>query len=496
MTRALIIGGGFGGLSTAARLAHAGYEVELHEKLPRVGGRANLIERDGFRFDTGPSILLMRDIIEGAFREVGRDPRDYVTIERLDPAYRVFYPDGSGLEAKVDRAEFHEQLERIEPGAGEQFDAFARTGEKLYRGAREHFVERNFASLGAMLRLSQLPRFVSLRVHDRMHRLVGRHFRDPRLRQLFTFNAMYIGMNPYTAPAIYALLPYNDTVEGVYFTRGGMYALVEGLERLCVDLGVRIVTDHPAESVIHRDGVAVGARFADGDVEADLVVVNADWPWAQRELLGRTPRPPSRRALRHGPSALNLYLGVRGELDGLRAHNVVFGPDYEGHFTDVFAGRVHEGPAYYLHVPSMADPSLAPEGHHVVYVLVPHANSDADIDWEHERDRVRRYVLDDLADKGWDIRDRVVCEEVIDPPRWAEEFSLDRGATFGLSHNVTQVGWFRPHNRDPELDHLYYVGSSTHPGAGVPMVILSARLVTERITADLPPVHTTEHVGV
>lgn len=495
MTRALIIGGGFGGLSTAARLAHAGYEVELHEKLPRVGGRANLIERDGFRFDTGPSILLMRDIIEGAFREVGRDPDDYVTIERLDPAYRVFYPDGSGLEAKVDRAEFHTELERIEPGAGARFDDFARIGEKLYRGARKHFVERNFASLGDMMRLSQLPQFISLRVHDRMHRLVGRHFRDPRLRQLFTFNAMYIGMNPYTAPAIYALLPYNDTVEGVYFTRGGMYALVEGLERLCLDLGVRIVTDHPASSVIHHDGVAVGARFADGDVEADLVIVNADWPWAQRELLGRVPRPPSRRGLRHGPSALNLYLGVEGDLDGLRAHNVVFGDDYEGHFSDVFAGRVHENPAYYVHVPSMADPSLAPEGHHVVYVLVPHANSDADIDWEHERDRVRRYVLADLADKGWDIRDRIVCEEVIDPLRWAEEFSLDRGATFGLSHNVTQVGWFRPHNRDPELGNLYYVGSSTHPGAGVPMVILSARLVTERITADQPPVRATEHLS-
>jgi phytoene desaturase len=495
VTRALIIGGGFGGLSTAARLAHAGYEVELHEKLPRVGGRANLIERDGFRFDTGPSILLMRDIIEGAFREVGRDPGDYVRIERLDPAYRVFYPDGSGLEAKVDGAGFRAELDAIEPGAGERFDDFARIGEILYRGAREHFVERNFASLRDMLRLSQLPQFVTLRVYDQMHRLVGRHFKDPRLRQLFTFNAMYIGMNPYSAPAIYALLPYNDTVEGVYFTRGGMYALVEGLERLCLDLGVTIVTDHPASSVIQHHGRAVGASFADGDVEADLVVVNADWPWAQRELLGRTPRHPARKKLRHGPSALNLYLGVAGELDGLRAHNVMFGVDYEGNFTDVFAGRVHEQPAYYVHVPSLADPSLAPDGHHVVYVLVPHANSDADIDWARERDRVRQYVLDDLAAKGWDLRARIVCEEVIDPPRWADEFSLDRGATFGLSHHVSQVGWFRPHNRDPELERLYYVGSSTHPGAGVPMVMLSARLVTERISEDHPPVPVEERLG-
>jgi phytoene desaturase len=494
VTRALIIGGGFGGLSAAARLAHAGYEVELHEKLPRVGGRANLIERDGFRFDTGPSILLMRDIIEGAFREVGRDPADYVQIERLDPAYRVFYPDGSGLEAKVDRAEFREQLDAIEPGAGARFAEFARIGEALYRGAREHFVERNFSSLREMLRFSQLPQFLHLRVHDRMHRLVGRHFRDERLRQLFTFNAMYIGMNPYTAPAIYALLPYNDTVEGVYFARGGMYALVEGLERLCLDLGVRIVTDHPASSVIHRDGRAVGARFADGDVEADLVLVNADWPWAQRNLLGRTPRHPIRKTLQYGPSALNIYLGVEGDLDGLRAHNVMFGTDYVGNFTDVFAGRIHDRPAYYVHVPSMADPSLAPGGHHVVYVLVPHANSDADIDWAHERDRVRTYVLDDLAEKGFDLRERIVVEDVIDPPRWAQEYSLDRGATFGLSHNVSQVGWFRPHNRDPQLEDLYYVGSSTHPGAGVPMVMLSARLVTERILEDHPPLPVVERL--
>jgi len=487
VTRALVLGAGIGGLSAAARLAHAGYDVAVHERLPRPGGRGNVIERDGFRIDTGPSILLMRDIVEGTFADVGANPADYVTIRRLDPAYKVFFADGATMEARVEREELKAELERIEPGAGAGFDAFAAVGEQLYRGAREHFVERNFRSLREMFGISNLPQFVSLRVYQPMHKLVGRHFRDPRLRQLFTFNAMYIGMNPFTAPAVYALLPYNDTVEGVHFTDGGMYGLVEGLVRLCEDLGVEIVCDHPATGVIERDGRAAGLRFDDGDLEADLTLINADWPWAQRRLLGREPRHPLGKKLRYGPSAMNFYLGVRGDLGDLRAHNVVFGADYEGNFRDVFAGRVHEAPSYYVHVPTLADPSLAPDGHHIAYVLVPHSNSDAPIDWEHERDRVRDYVLTDLAAKGVDLRDRIVLEEVIDPPRWADEFSLDRGATFGLSHSVSQVGYLRPHNKDPHLRDLYYVGSSTHPGAGVPMVMLSARLVTERIAEERPP---------
>ncbi|MFA9445382.1 phytoene desaturase family protein [Egicoccus sp. AB-alg6-2] len=489
MTRALVLGAGIGGLSAAARLAHAGYQVQVHERLPRPGGRSNLIERDGFRIDTGPSILLMRDIVEGTFADVGADPAEYVSIRRLDPAYKVFFADGSRMEAKVDRAELRAELDAIEPGAGARFDDFAEIGGRLYRGAREHFVERNFRTLREMFGISNLPQFVSLRVYEPMHKLVGRHFSDERLRQLFTFNAMYIGMNPFTAPAIYALLPYNDTVEGVHFADGGMYGLVEGLVRLCQDLGVEIVCDHPATGVIERNGRAAGLRFADGDLEADLTLVNADWPWAQRRLLDREPRHPlPGRKLRYGPSAMNFYLGVRGDLSGLRAHNVVFGGDYAGNFADVFAGRVHERPSYYVHVPTLVDPSLAPDGHHIAYVLVPHSNSDAPIDWASERDRVRDYVLTDLADKGFDLRDRIVLEEVIDPPRWAEEFSLERGATFGLSHGVSQVGYLRPHNKDPHLDDLYYVGSSTHPGAGVPMVMLSARLVTERIADEHPPV--------
>ncbi|GGI04467.1 phytoene desaturase family protein [Egicoccus halophilus] len=488
MTRALVLGAGIGGLSAAARLAHAGYQVQVHERLPRPGGRSNLIERGGFRIDTGPSILLMRDIVEGTFADVGADPADYVSIRRLDPAYRVFFADGTRMDAKVDRAELRAELEHIEPGAGARFDDFAEIGDQLYRGAREHFVERNFRSMREMFGVSNLPQFVSLRVYEPMHKLVGRHFRDPRLRQLFTFNAMYIGMNPFTAPAIYALLPYNDTVEGVHFADGGMYGVVEGLVRLCEDLGVEIVCDHPATGVLQRDGRAAGLSFADGDLEADLTLVNADWPWAQQRLLDREPRHPlPGKRLRYGPSAMNFYWAVQGDVGNLEAHNIMFGDDYEGNFRDVFAGKVHERPSYYVHVPTLADPSLAPDGHHIVYVLVPHSNSDAPIDWAHERDRVREFVLHDLEAKGVTLRERIQFEEVIDPPRWAEQFSLARGATFGLSHSVSQVGYLRPHNKDPHLRDLYYVGSSTHPGAGVPMVMLSARLVTERIVDEHPP---------
>lgn len=486
--RALVIGAGIGGLAAAVRLAHAGYDVEVHEALDRPGGRANLIERDGFRIDTGPSILLMRDIIEEVFVDVGRDPADYVDIRRLDPAYRVHFGDGTDLEVRVGFEAFGAELDRIEPGAGERFRDFAAVGDRLYRGARAAVVERNFPRLGDMLTPRSLAAVLRLRVHEPMHRLVGRYFRDERLRQLFTFNAMYIGMNPYTAPGVYALLPYNDTVEGVYFTAGGMYGVVEALVRLAGELGVRIRTGHPATSLRHEGGRIRGVVFPDGEETADLVVVNADWPLAQRRLLGREPRTPLRRRPDYGPSALNLYFGVRGPMPaGFRVHNVFFGPDFRANFADVFAGRPHPEPAYYVHVPSLADPSLAPPGHHAVSVLVPHSGTGAPIDWREETARVRRYVVADLARRGLDLAAQAVFEEVIDPPRWEDHFSLDRGATFGLSHGIGQVGWFRPHNRDDEIDGLYYVGSSTHPGAGVPMVMLSARLAVERILDDHRP---------
>lgn len=487
MAKALIVGAGVGGLAAALRLAHAGYQVEVHEKMARPGGRANLFEFEGYRFDTGPTILLMRDIIEETFRAVGRDPADYLEFTRLDPGYQVNFPDGSSLRTRVDLMALRDELEAIEPGSFEQFMAFAGLGAQLYYEARREFVEVNFDRLMDMIRPAKLPAYLRLRVTTSMHRLVGKYFKDPRLRNLFTFNAMYIGMNPYNAPGVYALLPYNDTVEGVHFTKGGMYGLVEAMLKVAQELGVQIQLNHPAERVEVQNGRAVGVRFADGVRNADVVLLNADWPRAQSDLLGRVPSHPlGVIKLQDGPSALNFYWAYQGEIPpGFYAHNIFLGPEFEQNFADVFAGRPHAQPAYYLHIPSLADPSLAPPGGHVLYVLVPESNTDGNIDWSSERNRLREFVQSDLARRGFEVRGKILHEEVVDPPRWQDEFALAKGATFGISHNVFQVGYFRPHNRDDQYQNLYYVGASTHPGAGIPMVLLSARLVVNRILADL-----------
>lgn len=473
--KAIVVGAGIGGLGTAIRLAANGYSVQVFERADRAGGRAAVIRDAGFSIDTGPSILLMRDIIEEIFRAAGRRPDDYVKITRLDPAYRVHFADGSWLDARVPLDEFKAEIERIEPGSFERFLAFAAKGAELYYGARREFVETNINTLGEMLGPAKLPAYLRLEVFSTVYRLLARYFKDERLRQLMSFNSMYIGMNPHTAAGVYALLPYNDLVEGVFFCKGGRYALVEALVRLAGELGVEILTSTPVQRVLLNGRRAEGVQLPGGRLErGDLVVVNADLPWAYRNLLPGLPlRRPALLPLRYSPSCVNFYFGVRGlPPDGFFPHNIFLSGRFQENFQAVFEGRMLEEPSYYVHIPSLADPDLAPTGGSVVYVLVPGPNLQRPNDWPAAVARTRRFVLGDLKRRGWDIEPHLLIERKLAPPDWAEDFALEHGATFALSHNPLQVGYFRPHNRDGRTDNLYFVGSSTHPGAGVPMVLL------------------------
>lgn len=484
-TKIALIGAGIGGLAAAVRLAHQGFQVEVYEKGDKPGGRANQLDLNGFKFDTGPTLLLMPEVLEETFRAVGRELKDYLSLSRCDPNYRIHFRDGSDVTFSTDLVQMQRELERVEPGSFNRYLSFLALGEKQYKTSVAHFVGRNFDSPLQMMTPRNLKRVLEIKALNNMYKQVGKSFRDDRLRAALTFQTMYLGISPYESPAVYGLLPYTELAVGIWFPQGGMFAVPKALERLGGELGVRYHYNTEVKSIRLEGGKATGVVLAGGEhVAADMVLCNADLPWAYRNLLPEGHAPKKVAKMKYTSSALMLYLGVDTLLPGLQHHNVMFGRDYRGSFEDIFQrGKVPDDPSFYVNVPSQTDPSLAPKGKSAVYVLVPVPNQAAKLDWSVESQRVREKVFTRLAELGHgEIERKVVEERIFTPNDFAAEWNLEHGAAFGLSHHFLQVGPFRPTNQDPKVKNLFFVGASTQPGTGVPMVMLSARLVTERIS--------------
>jgi phytoene desaturase len=488
-TRTVIVGGGVGGLATAIRLAAAGHRVTLLEQRSTVGGRASELRVDGYRFDIGPTLLLMPDVYQELFAAADRRMEDYVTLRRLDPNYRVHLGDGRWFDASGDLARTAEEINAIEPGAGDRIPAFLADAGYKYRVARDTFVGRNFRHLFEFITPRNLYYLLRTEALANLFRMTRRYFRDERLRLAFTFQSMYLGISPLDAPAIYALLPYTELVEGIWYPEGGIYRLIEAMRRLAEELGAEIRTDAEVVSLV-MDGDRVSAvALADGTtVEADVVVANADLPGAYHRFVPERLRPDFRdrrlRRLRYTASAYMLYLGVDRVYEQLRHHNVFFHADFRANFDAIFrTRRLPDDPSLYVAAPGRTDPTVAPPGHDALMILVPVPHlARRGVDWKHEEEGFRRRVYDRLEGIGLsDLRRHVVVERRFTPVDWRDTFGLTGGSAFGLAHDVRQVGYLRPNNRAKKLRNLYFVGASTAPGTGVPMVIIGSRLVTERI---------------
>lgn len=484
-----IIGGGVGGLATAIRLAHAGHDVALFERAATVGGRANELNVEGFRFDTGPTLLLMPDVYQELFASAGRRVEEYLDLMPMEPNYRVHFADGAWFEASRELARMAPQLDQIEPGAGGRVAAFLDDAGYKYRIARQRFVGRNFRHLFEFLTPANLVYLIRTGALANLFRTTRRYFRDERLRLAFTFQTMYLGISPLDAPAIYALLPYTELVEGIWYPRGGIYRLVEAMRDLAEELGAEIRTEAEVSSlVIDRDRVQ-GVTLAGGEtIAADVVVANADLPGSYHRFVPERLRPdfPDRRLrrLRYTASAYMLYLGVDRVYEQLRHHNVFFNHDFRANFDAIFRRRrLPDDPSLYIAAPSRSDPTVAPEGHDALMVLVPVPHlATGGVDWEREEPAFRQQLYVRLEGLGLtDLRRHVVVERRITPLDWRDRYALTAGAAFGLSHDFRQVGYLRPNNRAKSLRNLYFVGASTVPGTGVPMVIMGSRLVAERI---------------
>jgi len=476
-----------GSLAAAIRLAAQGYEVEVFEKNGQLGGRMGRLEADGFAFDTGPSLLLMTDTYRELFASAGRDLDDYVRLIPLDGQYRVTFGDGDALTIRRTLPELIGELERIEPGVTPRFYRFLADACRKYRTGRSEFVERDFAGARDFFGLRNLKLLLKTRALTNYYRSVSRFFRTEKLRQAFSLQTMYLGLSPFEAPAVYSLLPYTELAEdGLWFPEGGMYSLIESMEKLATELGVRFHLNSPVEEVVVSKGRASGVRVDGEEIGVDAVLVGADLPYAYRVLLGgmadRDFKFRSREKLEYTASAFMLYLGVDRRLDHLLHHNFYLSGRYRENFEAIFRDRtLPDDPSFYAVVPSRTEPRMAPQGMESLFVLVPVPHLGPNVDWEKDRSAIKEKVYDLLERRCGVRRDWVVFERVRTPVDWHEEYNLEEGAAFGIGHGILQVGYFRPPMVSEGIEGLYFVGASTRPGTGVPLVTIGARLVADRI---------------
>lgn len=478
----VIVGAGLGGLALAARLARMGHRVTVLEKNSTPGGRCGVLEADGYRFDIGPTLLLMPDVLRRLFTDLGRNPDDYLDLRRLDPNYRLHFRDGSSFDFHSDREKMKEVLERIEPGAGEGFRRFLEDAGYAYRKARSHFVERNFTRAGEFFTMENLALLFQMKAHRKLFRLISSYFKDERLRQAFSFQTMYLGLSPYESPALYTLLPWTEFEEGIWYPMGGMHQLARSMERLVIEEGGTIRYDAPVRKFETSGGRVRRVVLESGEpIDADLVVANADLPYVKEKLVPRANE--SAPKWKYTSSGWLLHLGLTRRYDHAPHHSVVFPRDYARNFREIFESRtLPDDPAFYICRPSATDPSVAPEGHDVLYLLAPMPHLEGNVDWSEASPRLREHFLTRLEELGFDgIRTSIAVERSWTPVDFRDRLNLSAGCAFGLSHDMLQVGWFRPHNRDERHENLYYVGASTHPGTGIPMVLFSAELVEQRI---------------
>jgi phytoene desaturase len=492
--RVIVIGSGFGGLAAAVRLRALGHHVEVIEAADQPGGRARVFARDGFRFDAGPTVITAPYLLEELFAAAGRDMRDYVELVPVDPFYRVAFPDGTRFDYVGDEERLLAQIAAFEPRDVDGYRRMAAHAERIFDKGYLELADAPFTRLSDMLRI--VPDLVRLSSYRSVHGLVSRYLRDPRLRQVFTFQPLLIGGNPFRAPAIYLLIHWLERRWGVHFARGGTGAIVRALASLLDELGVPIHLGRAVERIDVRDGQVRGVVLAGGAFRpADRVVCNADPSMVYTRMLAPADRPShsdkSVARRRHSMSLFVGYFGTRRTYPDLAHHTIVLGPRYRELLEDIFERKIlADDFSLYLHAPTRTDPSLAPPGHEAFYVLSPVPNQLSGIDWAERAGPYFDAILDHLATEQLPgLRDNLVTSLSVDPRYFEVAQRSYAGAAFGLEPLLRQSAWFRYHNVSEDVAGLYFVGAGTHPGAGLPGVLCSAKVlerVFPRARAPLP----------
>lgn len=516
--RVVIVGGGISGLAASALLAHTGYSVTLLERRDQLGGRAGSWERDGFRFDTGPSWYLMPEVFDHFFRLLGSSAAAELDLVRLDPGYRVFV---DGFEDPVDLAADREAnlaiFDRIEPGAGERMARYLDSARETYDMAVRRFLYGTFADLRRLAApdvIARLPRLLRL-LTEPLATFAGRAVRDDRLRKILGYPAVFLGASPYSAPSMYHLMSHLDLADGVLYPQGGLTEVIHAVERVARRNGVEIVTGADVQEIVVQSGTVAGVRYTQaGDtrhLDADVVVSAADLHHTETALIrdarDRTFDESYWASRDPGPSAVLVYLGVRGEVPNLLHHTLLFTEDWRANFGAIFGKDRHvpDPASIYVCAPSRTDPSVAPSGMTNLFVLVPLpadvsiGRGGVDGSGDAQVEAIADRAIATIAAKTGvaDLAERVVVRRTIGPRDFADDINAWSGSMLGPAHTLRQSAFFRAGNRSKRVSGLYYVGASTIPGIGLPMCLISAEVLLKRMTGDtsteplpepLPPV--------
>jgi phytoene desaturase len=483
---AIIVGAGIGGIAAAAHLAQRGVHVTVFEKNSRAGGRCDRFSHQGHLFDAGPTLFIMPLVYEAEFAQLGTPLCELLNLQRVDPTYRLVFDDGSGLSLTSDLKEMQEQLESLDPGSFEGFLRYVEEGCRHYQLGMQKLVNRDFRKAADFFKPSNLPLLFQLKPFIHHYSNMARYFREPRLKAAFTFQDVYMGLSPFEAPATFSMMPYTELAHGVWYPRGGMYSVVEALVVVARRAGVEFVFDTAVDQIELEGAHAKGVILADGRRHrADMLLANADLPYVYKDLLSQDGRAERLMGKRYSCSTISFFWGVDRPYPDLGPHTLFLSDDYRENFKSIIKDlSLPDNPSLYIHAPTRLDPTFAPPGDDTLIAIVPvgHLDANGGQDWSLLRDQAREAVFQRLGTIGiTDLQAHLKFEISYTPLSWRKRYNLVKGSTHGLCHTLTQLAYFRPHNRHSRIRNLYFVGASTHPGTGVPTALVSARLVARRI---------------
>lgn len=491
----IIIGAGPGGLAASLQLAHAGFNVTIIERLPRVGGRTSAIEAQGYRFDLGPTFFLYPQILREIFTSVGRSLDAEAPMVKLDPQYRLIFGGGGQINATPNVERMEAELARINPADALNFRRFL-TDNRLKLAKFTPCLRQPFLGWKSLLQPRLLGVLPHLKPWRSLHRELSTYFTDPRLQLAFTFQSKYLGMSPFVCPSLFSILSFLEYEHGVFHPLGGCSAVTEAMARVVRELGVTIRLDEPVEEIFFEKRRAVALRTRQGVYRADAIVINADFAHAMQKLvpdrLRRRWTDKKIATKKFSCSTFMMYLGVEGQFDHLAHHNIYIANDYERNLDEIENQHIlSEEPSFYVENPCVTDPTLAPAGHSALYVLLPVTHQHAHVDWNRERARFRQLAFRQLEKIGLaGLERRTRFERIVTPSDWEHTYHIHKGATFNLAHNLGQMLHLRPQNRFEDLDGVYLVGGGTHPGSGLPVIFESSRITTQIMCRDFGRVPT------
>ena len=491
--KAVIIGAGVGGIATAVFLARQGFAVEVYEKNANPGGRCGQMIQDGHRFDLGATILLMPSLYRQVFSTLGMELDKELETTSLEPVYKLFFGDGTEFAFSRNAERMKSQLETIEPGSNAQYERYVKEGYEFFNLSINGLLGKNFYHLFQFVNLKSIRLLIKLKTWIKHTDYIQRFFSDHRLQKAFTFQNIYVGQNPYKQPAFFSMLPGAEIAEGALFPKGGMHRVVEKLLAAATGLGVTVRYKKTVTKIVVNGKRAEGIRLENGEIiQADVVIANADLPYVYDKLLPGRNAASRLKKKEYSCSAIVFHWGLDKVYPQLDHHSIFLNEPYKEGMEKIFDEKsLSANPSFYVHAPVRTDASAAPENGDTFSVIIPatHIDEKVEQDWQALKQMAREAVIRRLKEAGLtDIEEHIKFEVCFMPKTFESYCNVTNGSVFGsLSHTIFQMGYFRPHNRHSKYKNLYFTGGSTHPGNGVPLVLLGAQLTSERIIKDIKP---------